>query len=408
MRILHTSDWHLNSMLGGRCPRNSDLDRALQQISAYLDTHNFDIMIVSGDLFRERSRPEQLRDGIQLIKKHFQPFVQRGGTILAISGNHDSETFFATLRDAMDLVSPIEKRVDVHPAGRFYIAPNARNITLQAPDGEIAQFVLMPYPTTRYLRTERQQRFLNIEERNNAIGAEFKAVLRTQQEKLDPRWPAILVGHVAVHGVPTSAQYYLDQSQEVMLEPNDLSFPWAYVALGHMHRPGEAIPGASHMRYAGSIERMDYGERADKKSVVLLEIKDKQLIGVPRLLPLQSTPFYEIEIADPETQIPLLARQYPDAELALVRYILHWDSATQHRERYCQEIEAVFRRWYARELRDTRNGTITEAGLTFQQTHDVAATARHYLQETLKDRPEKGRTELLSLAEQLFVEEGLS
>jgi DNA repair exonuclease SbcCD nuclease subunit len=266
----------------------------------------------------------------------------------------------------------------------------------------------MPYPTTQYLRTEERQRFRNIEERNNAIGAAFKEVLRIQQGNLDPRWPAILVGHISVRGVPTSAQYYLDQSQEVMLEPNDLSFPWAYVALGHMHRPGEAIPGAFHMRYAGSIERMNYGEREDKKSVVLLEIQDKQLIGAPRLLPLQCTPFYEIEITDPETQIPLLAEQYPDAGQALVRYILHWDSATQHRERYCQEIEAIFRRWYARELHDTRKGTVTEAGLTFQQTHDVAATVRHYLQGTLKDRPEKERAELLSLAEQLFVEEGLS
>lgn len=407
MKILHTSDWHLNSVLGGRCPRNDDLRRSLQKIGSYLIERAVDIMVVSGDLFRERSSPEQLRAGIGIIKDCFHPFIQRGGTILAISGNHDSETFFSTLRDAMDLVSPLEAHDDIHPCGRFYIAPNARNIKLQTPDGEIVQFVLMPYPTIRYLRKEESLKFQNFEERNRAVGAAFKLILRTQQEKLDPRWPAILVSHIAVRGVTTPAQYYLDQSNEVMLEPGDLSFPWTYVALGHLHRPGEAIPGAPHMRYAGSIERMDYGERKDEKSAVLLDIQQRQLVQVPEILRLQSTSFYEVEITNPETQIPHLAEQYPDARQALVRYILHWDSATQNRERYCQEIEAIFPRWYDRVLKDTHSGAVTETSLTFQQTHDVVGTVRHYLQTVLADRNESERAELLRLAEQLFVEEGL-
>ena len=306
MKILHTSDWHLNSVLGGRCPRNDDLRRSLQQIGSYLIERAVDVMIVSGDLFRERSSPEQLRAGIGIIKDCFHPFIQIGGTILAISGNHDSEVFFSTLRDAMDLISPVEASDDIHPCGRFYIAPNARNIKLQTPDGEFAQFVLMPYPTTRYLRKEESLKFQDFEQRNQAVGAAFKLVLRAQQEKLDPRWPAILVSHIAVRGVTTPAQYNLDQSNEVMLEPSDLSFPWTYVALGHLHRQDEAIPGAPHMRYAGSIERMDYGERNDKKSVVFLEIQQRQLLQTPETLSLQSTPFYEVEITDPQTQIPHL------------------------------------------------------------------------------------------------------
>lgn len=408
MKILHTSDWHLNSVLGGRRPRNDDLRCALQQIGSYLIEHAVDIMIVSGDLFRERSSPEQLRTGISIIKDCFHSFIQRGGTILAISGNHDSEVFFSTLRDAMDLISPVEVCDDIHPSGRFYIAPNARNIKLKTPDGEIAQFVLMPYPTIRYLRKEESLKFQDIEKRNQAVGSAFKLVLRAQQEKLDPRWPAILVSHIAVRGVTTPTQYYLDQSSEVMLEPSDLSFPWTYVALGHLHRPSEAIPGASHMRYAGSIERMDYGERNDQKSVILLELQQHRLAQAPQVLPLQSTPFYEIEITDPEAQNPLLAEQYPDAEHALVRYFLHWDSATQDRERYCREIEAIFPRWYDRVLKDTHSGAVTEASLTFQQTHDVVGTVRHYLQTVLADRNESERAELLRLTEQLFVEEGLA
>src|SRR5205085_8869673 len=118
MKILHTSDWHLNSVLGGRRPRNDDLRRSLQQIGSYLIERAVDIMIVSGDLFRERSSPEQLRAGIGIIKDCFHPFIQKGGTILAISGNHDSEVFFSTLRVAMDLVSPVVTGNVIHQCVR--------------------------------------------------------------------------------------------------------------------------------------------------------------------------------------------------------------------------------------------------------------------------------------------------
>jgi exonuclease SbcD len=197
-------------------------------------------------------------------------------------------------------------------------------------------------------------------------------------------------------------------SNEVMLEPSDLSFPWSYVALGHLHQAKEVVPGTAHMRYAGSIERMDHGERHDEKSAVLLEIKDRQLVQTPRLLPLQSTSFCEIEIHDPVKEIPELAERYSDEKKTLVRYILHWDSSLHDLESLYREIEAIFPRWYQRTAIDVRSGAITRASLTFQQSSDVVGTTRHYLQEVLKNRTETERGELLSLAEQLFVEEGLA
>lgn len=408
MKIIHTSDWHLNNVLGGRCPRNGDLQRALIQISGYLDEHKVDVMIVSGDLFRERSRPEQLQAGIKIMKDCFQPFVQRGGTILAISGNHDSEIFFSTLRDALDLLSPIEKQDGISPSGHFYITANATTVKLQSPDEEVVQFVLMPCPTPRYLRREESFRFQNIEQRNQFVKSEFMNVLRTLQNRLDQRFPAILVSHVTVTGTTASSGLHLDMSKEVMLEPSDLSFPWSYVALGHQHQAKEVIPGIPHMRYAGSIDRMDHGEREDEKSVVLLEIKDRQLVQAPRLLPLQSTSFREVEINDPIKEIPELAERYSDDKQTLVRYILHWDSSMHDREQLYKDLDVIFPRWYHRTSIDVRSGSITKASLTFEQSSDVVGTARHYLQDVLQNRNETERTELLSLAEQLFAEEGLA
>lgn len=407
MKMIHTADWHLNNVLGGRCSRNGDLQRSLTRIAQYLDERAVDVMIVSGDLFRERNRPEQLQTGVKIIKDCFQPFVQRGGTILAISGNHDSEVFFHTLRDAFDLLSPIEKQDGISPGGRFYVTAKATHMKLQASNGEIVQFVLMPYPTPRYLRRDEAFRFQNIEQRNQFVKSEFINVLRALQNRLDQRYPAILVSHVTVTGATTSNDHYLDMSNEVMLEPSDLSFPWGYVALGHLHQAKEVIRGIPHMRYAGSIDRMDYGERDDKKSVVFLEIENKQLTGAPELLPLPGTAFREIEINDPAKELLDLAARYPNEAETLVRYILHWDSSLHNREQLCRDIEAVFPRWYQRTLIDKRSGASTRTGLTFEQSSDIAGTARRYLLDVLQDRSEIERNELLLLAEQLFAEEGL-
>jgi exonuclease SbcD len=406
MRILHTADWHLNSRLG-RQPRNPDLARALNRIALYLEEERVDVMLVAGDLFRERSHAEQLQAGVEIIKTAFKPFIERGGTIVAICGNHDSEVFFATLRDALDLVMPTGQRGDgLHSTGRLYLAPKARLLRLADRDGQVVQFVLMPYPSSSYLRGEAVQRFETLAQRNRAIAEQFRTLLARLQQELEPRWPSVLVSHILIRGMLAPTGYYLEESDEVRLEASDLSFPWSYVALGHMHRPQEVLPNAAHMRYAGSIERLDYGERNDQKSVVLLEIKEGRLVEPPRLLPLESTPFYEVEIRDPAQEIPTLTARYPEHERALVRYILHWDSSTMslsERERCCQAIEELFPRWYEREIRDLRSGPITSSGLAFQQSRDVPGTVRHYLNLQLKDDPE--REALLQLAEQLLMEE---
>jgi hypothetical protein len=78
------------------------------------------------------------------------------------------------------------------------------------------------------------------------------------------------------------------------------------------------------------------------------------------------------------------------------------------REQLYKDLDVVFPRWYHRTSIDVRSGAITKASLTFEQSSDVVGTARHYLQDVLQNRNETERTELLSLAEQLFAEEGLA
>lgn len=401
MRILHTADWHLNDRLE-RQDRQPDLLRALDQISRYLDEYKVDVMVVAGDLFSERSTREQWRDAISQIKERFISFVTRGGTIVAISGNHDNEAYFDMLRDALDLASPrLRKPGDLHASGRLYIESVSKVIRLADAQGDIVQFVLMPYPkASLYLRGQGLT-FSSLAEKHRSLQDIFKQVLAEMQRNLvDPRRAAVLVSHIHVRGASAQGLYRLSESEDVLFEPGDIP-DYAYVAYGHIHRPGPAVPNAEHIRYAGSIERMDLAEREDNKSVVLIDIKGNQRVDL-ECLPLESTPIYKVEIKEPEIEVPLLRVRYPDAERALVNYVLHWEPGKHNRDALTREIEAIFPRWYSRSLPEVGPQLTQTRGYSTGQLLDVTGNVRRYLDDRLAK--DSHRDELMTLAEGLLAE----
>lgn len=403
MRILHTADWHMNDTLD-RVDRSDDIRRALRQIAAYLEQYAVDVMLVAGDLLSDRSRLDLLRTAVGDIKDIFGTFLQRGGTIVAISGNHDNEAFFVMLRDALDMVSPGQPGpAGAAATGRLYAAPNPRTLPLADRNGQVVQFVLMPYPTARgYLYGEAAGQYRSIEERHRTIQAAFSRVLRQLESKLDLTLPSVLVSHIHVRGARVHSLYRLTEVDDIVFEPTEIPTGWAYVAYGHIHMPQEALTNAAHIRYAGSVERLDANERDDAKSVVLCDIGRSGRVGVPQLLPLNTTPIYQVAIDDPERQIPLLAAQYPDAQRALVTYTLHWQPGRHNRDALRQEIEAIFPRWYAPTFKEI--GRDADGAHVVPRLADPVQTVRTYLAEALHTHP--SRAALLELAEGLLSEEG--
>lgn len=401
MRILHTADWHMNDRLG-RIDRDVDIRKALEQIARYLDERQVDVMLVAGDLF-DRSDQEQMRQGIEDIKKIFLPFLERGGTMIAISGNHDSEIFFETLRDALDLAAPGRTGASgTNATGRLYIAPNPRLLHLVDRTGGSVQFALMPYPTPRcYLGGERIQ-YRTIEEKHRTIQQAFTRTLGTLKERIDPHLPSVLVSHVHVRGAKVHSLYRISESDDVIFEPSDIPSYWAYIAYGHIHEPQPAVAGAKHIRYAGSIERLDASEQGHNKSVVLFNVGPTGLQGEPELLPLDSTPIYQIEITDPDAQLPTLVDLYPHADRALVKYTLHWDVSKHNLDALRQAVQSVFPRWYQRDDKEIGSDDARVATLTPQRMQDVVGTVREYLGVQLTTHHH--RDELLELAEALLAE----
>ena len=156
MKILHTADWHLGDRLG-RIDRTDDLRKAVERVAAHCKAEKVDVLLVAGDLFSELARPDSLRETIRHWQAVFGEFLETGGTILTLTGNHDNENFCQTLVHAMTLAAPtVGKAGELVPPGRLYLAADPTFVKLQdRMGGYEVQFALMPYPTPgHYLRGE--------------------------------------------------------------------------------------------------------------------------------------------------------------------------------------------------------------------------------------------------------------
>src|SRR4051794_20397223 len=352
MKLLHTADWHLGDRLG-RIDRTDDLRRAVERVAAYCREEKVDVLLVAGDVFSELARPDGLREAVRHLQGTFEGFLREGGTILAVTGNHDNENFCQTLRHAMTLAAPAVGNFGaLAPAGRLYLTADPSLLRLRDPQtaGEV-QFVLMPYPTpARYLNTDPLQKYGSFEEKNRHLQAAFAGRLQDirADTRFDPLLPTVLVAHVNVQGAEVSSLFRISENEDVVFADNTLHTNYAYVALGHIHK-AQALAGHEHVRYSGSIERMDLGEHRDRKGVVLFDIVGGRLAAPPVTLPLEASPIYDVEVHDPQAELARLRDRYADHDTALVNLHVHYTAGVDSLEEVLRELEAIFPRWYNRD-----------------------------------------------------------
>ena len=429
MRVLHTGDWHMNDRLG-RVSRAADIVRALERIAAYLESEAVDVMVVAGDLFCDKSSKEDLRAAIGEIERIFGPFLARRGTIVAISGNHDSETFFHTLQDALKLAPTPAVGTSLDPIvsapGRLYLFPRPDILRLADPSGCIVQFALMPYPTAQWLRQTDASSAASEVTHGATVPAQMAAEQHlTKQDrftrylnekivsKRDDRLPIVLVSHILVSGV-TSHGYKLDVENDVVVATEGIPPIFAYVAYGHIHAPQAPTAGSEFIRYCGSVERLDAGEAEDIKSVVVVDVGPAGRIGAPRVLPLGcDSPFLRLTLgtaegANPEIELAKLEKQYADQAVSereryLVQYTLHYRYGHDRLDELIGRLRTLFPRIYYYHLNQVRlgeDGSI-RPGLEEIRLEDVNKNVLDYVEHAVQTS-DPDREEILAAVRSLL------
>ena len=234
----------------------------LSKILDIIDEEKPDAVMIAGDVY---DKPIPSTDAILCFDAFLTRLVRRNVMIFAIAGNHDSPerlSFGAGLFQ--------QSHVYFAPVFQGEISP----VTLKDKYGTVNIYML-PFVKPPQVRARFPQDV--IADYNDAVNTIIQHSNINRQER------NIMLSHQFVTGAIQS------ESEELSIggldNVNASAFDcFDYVALGHMHRPQSVE--RDEIRYAGSPLKYSFSEASNKKSVTVVDAKEKGRIEI-RELPLR-------------------------------------------------------------------------------------------------------------------------
>jgi len=208
MKLLHTADWHLNDRLGGQ-DRTEHLRRRVERVAELCQHERVDVLAIAGDVFSEQATAAQVADSFRHLRTTFRPFFQRGGTILAVTGNHDQDgrvrPFIELARAGMDIAEPPRRPGDHFASGKMYVLDSPFFGRVRDSAGLEVQFALLPFPSHSRILTG-AERAATADQLNRPIAQRVTDWIKGlhTDPRFETRLRTVLVAHMSVTGAQFS------------------------------------------------------------------------------------------------------------------------------------------------------------------------------------------------------------
>jgi exonuclease SbcD len=266
IRLLHFADAHIDIANYGRHDpqtglptRVMDFLHALDQIVDAAIEEKVDLVVFAGDAYKDRNpQPTFQRAWGERMMRLSQACIP---TVLLV-GNHDVSPAAGrahTLHEFSTLSVPY-----IHVADR---------LTLLTPSqlGLPVQIITVPWLSRSMLVGREETAGKTVEEIYARIEELVSLRVTELIETADPYIPLILTAHASVQGAKYGSERAVMLGHELVLSGGLVNHKKLdYVALGHIHKPQVLSAQDSHppIIYPGSIERIDFGEKEDKRFVL--------------------------------------------------------------------------------------------------------------------------------------------
>ena len=268
MKILHFADLHLGVETYGRIdPTNglssrlNDFLSALDQVVDYAIENKVDLVLFCGDAYKSRE-PTQTQQ--REFARRIYRLSTSGIPVFLLIGNHD-------LPNAIGKATTTEI-FDTLTVKNVYVSNRPGVYRIPTPSGDI-QVVSLPWLRRSALLTKEDSKNLTFEQINQRLQAAMTEVIATKAKELDLELPAVLAAHVWVTGAKVGSESSMTIGQEHALLVSNVIHPaFDYIALGHIHKH-QVLNENPPVVYAGSLERLDFGEAEDEKGFYLVEIE---------------------------------------------------------------------------------------------------------------------------------------
>jgi DNA repair protein SbcD/Mre11 len=276
MKIVHFADLHIGvenyghiDPETGLSSRLGDFLRAFDELVDYALDWRADVVLFAGDAYRSR-------EPTQTHQKEFARRIQRlsaaGIPVYLLVGNHDLPNAWGRAT-ALDIFATLD-------VPRVYVAARLATTVIPTQSGPL-QVVGVPWPNRSTLMTRDEIRGLGVEQIDHEIEKRLGEHITRQAEALDPTLPAVLVAHIAMHGskVKTGSEGPMTAGRFPALLPSALDPErFDYVALGH-HHIQQQVGSRPPIYYAGSMQRVDFGEEHDPKGFMAVTLDPTRPAG---------------------------------------------------------------------------------------------------------------------------------
>jgi len=266
IRLLHFADAHIDIANYGRHDpetglpmRVMDFLHALDQIVDAAIEEKVELVIFAGDAYKDRNPQPTFQ---RAWGERMMRLSQAGIPTLLLVGNHDVSPAAGrahTLHEFSTLSVP-----HIHVADR---------LALWTPEqlGLPVQIITVPWVSRSMLVGREETLGRTVEAIYERIEELVVQRVRHFIETAVPDIPLILTAHASVSGAKFGSERAVMLGHELVLSGGLVNDPKLdYVALGHIHKPQALSDKGSHppIIYPGSIERIDFGEKEDKRFVL--------------------------------------------------------------------------------------------------------------------------------------------
>ena len=293
MKFFHLADLHLGKRVNG-FPMIEDQKIILDQILELADTEHPDAVMIAGDVY-DKSIPSV--EAVNLMDDFLVELVKRKLQVFIISGNHDSA-------ERISYGGRVMEQSGIHISPRI---SGCGPIRLEDQYGPLYIY-LFPYIHPSVVREAYP------DEKVTDWTQAMEVLIRNAH--VDPTARNIAVAHqyVTASGVRPeecdSEQKHIGGLDNVDYSVFDA---FDYAALGHLHGPQRI--GRDTVRYAGSPLKYSFSEEKHKKSVTLVEIKEKGQVEYRQLPLVPARDFKTVrgifsEVMSPGFTAPLAAEDY--------------------------------------------------------------------------------------------------
>lgn len=254
MKFLHTADWHVGKTLQGR-NRAEEHTEVLAEITAVAQREKVDAILIAGDVFDSASpSPESERIVYRALLD-----LRAVAPVVVIPGNHDNARRLAA-------AAPVFAHASVNV--RSFIERDP--LLIETSSGPL-RIAAIPWLSQRYIVKAHDLMYKDAAEMTQRFGARMRSIVTSLTSSFTSDAVNVVIGHVTIAGGETGGGERTAQTIEDYWV-DGTAFPASahYVALGHLHK-SQKMPGPCPIWYPGSPMHLDFSDKTDSKSVLLVE-----------------------------------------------------------------------------------------------------------------------------------------